>query len=444
MMIRSLVAVVATSIALLAGAAVAAERDHDDATPAQILLLLRLPPDHFRPDGNYAGSYGDSYGRQARRRIATQLAAEHGLQLLSDWPMPLLGVDCFVLAVPEPRNAAAVARELSLDTRVAWAQTTHRYLARGHGDPLYALQPAAEAWRLSELHQQSTGRDVRIAVIDSGIEATHPDLDGQVLLSRNFLLDGRADAVEDHGTGIAGIIGARADNGAGIAGIAPKSRLLALRACGQEASGTRCDTLSLAKALHYPIDKRAAVVNLQPRRPTDRLLGRLVDLALERGVDVVAAVDPALPGGGLPAAQRGSSRCALKEVWLCHFPDPRPDGRHEVASKGLVEAGSTVHAPGRDVPTTRPGARSHLVSGASHAAAHAPGTQLAMLFFLITKAQLHMLISTTQCQDDRDDRSPLSLQIDDPADHHRDPVGDMAYHRKIMRNEDIEDAAVLL
>ena len=299
---------------------------------------------------------------------------EHGLQLVSDWPMPLLGVDCFVLAVPEPRNAAAVARELSLDPRVAWAQTTHRYLARGHDDPLYALQPAAEAWRLSELHQQSTGRDVRVAVIDSGVEATHPDLDGQVLLSRNFLLDGRADAVEEHGTGVAGIIGARADNGAGIAGVAPKSRLLALRACGQEASGTRCDTLSLAKALHYAIDKRAEVINLSLAGPPDRLLGRLVDVALERGIDVVAAVDPALPGGGFPAAHRGV--VAVRSQGSVALPlslIPDRDGRHEVASKGLVEAGSAVHAPGRDVPTTRPGARWHLVSGASYAAAHVAG-----------------------------------------------------------------------
>ena len=321
-------------------------------SPQRILLLLHLPPDHFRPDANYSGSYGDSFGRSARRRIATQLAHEHGLRMVTDWPMPLLGVDCYVLAVPDQRDAEPLVRSLSLDRRVAWAQTLNVYEARGHDDPLYSVQPAALAWRLSELHEIATGRNIRVAVVDSGVEASHPDLLGQVATSRNFV-EQRAETGEDHGTGIAGIIGARADNGVGIAGVAPQARLMALRACWQEPSGTRCDSLSLAKALHYAITKDADVINLSLSGVPDRLLGKLIDVALARGIAVVAAADRRLPGGGFPAAHPGVIGVVEQDA------APR--------------ASAALSAPGHDVPTTRPGARWHVVSGASYAAAHVAG-----------------------------------------------------------------------
>jgi subtilisin family serine protease len=50
----------------------------------------------------------------------------------------------------------------------------------GRGDPLYSLQPGAKLWHLSEIHLATTGRNVRVAVVDSGIEDQHPDLAGQV------------------------------------------------------------------------------------------------------------------------------------------------------------------------------------------------------------------------------------------------------------------------
>src|SRR4051812_37474084 len=67
----------------------------------QVLILLRLPPTHFRPNANYSDSYGDGASQAARKRIASRIAREHGLILATGWPMPLLGLDCFVLSVPD-------------------------------------------------------------------------------------------------------------------------------------------------------------------------------------------------------------------------------------------------------------------------------------------------------------------------------------------------------
>jgi subtilisin family serine protease len=321
--------------------------------PAQVLLLLRLPPDHFRPESAYSGGYGDAGAHAARRRVATALAREHGLTLATDWPMPLLGVDCYAMTVPLARSAEQVAHDLSRDPRVEWAQVAHVYHARGHDDPLYAVQPAARAWRLSELHTLATGRDVRVAVIDSGIDDTHPDLIGQVASKENFV-DRARDVRERHGTAVAGIIAARADNGIGIAGVAPRVRLLALRACWEDRDqATLCSSLTLAMALHHAIEQAAGVINLSLSGPTDRLLARLIDVALARRITVVGAIDPALPDGGFPASHRGVVAVA-----------DTADAPH---------SGRALLAPGRDVPTTLPGGGWGLVSGASYAAAHVSG-----------------------------------------------------------------------
>ena len=69
--------------------------------PRQVLLLLRLPPEHYRPESGYSGGYGGGAAHGARRRVAAELAREHGLTLVTDWALPLLGVDCFVLTVPD-------------------------------------------------------------------------------------------------------------------------------------------------------------------------------------------------------------------------------------------------------------------------------------------------------------------------------------------------------
>jgi subtilisin family serine protease len=185
------------------------------------------------------------------------------------------------------------------------------------------------------------------------VDLRHPDLAGQVQVSRDFL-PAHPGAAERHGTGVAGIIAARADNRAGIAGVAPGARLMALRACWQDAAAdTLCDTLSLAMAISFAIDHGAEVINLSLAGPPDLLLGRLIDLAIAHGAVVVGASDPKLAQGGFPASHPGVVAVADDQG-------------------GPARPGAFV-APGRDVPTTQPGGQWSLVSGSSYAAAHVSG-----------------------------------------------------------------------
>ncbi|HKX92929.1 MAG TPA: S8 family serine peptidase [Sphingomicrobium sp.] len=320
----------------------------------QILVMVNHPPDHFRPNASYGRGYADALGKSARTRLARRIAAKYGLRLVDEWPMPLIGLDCFVMLVPDGRSTSEAATQVSRDSAVAWAQPVGLYetqgRASGPNDPLFAAEPAAREWHLADLHRIATGRGVKVAVVDSGIDAGHPDLSGQLLVNRNFVA-GRPGAAERHGTGVAGIIAAKADNGVGIAGIAPGAKLLGLRACWQAPDlRTVCDSFSLAKALYYAIQQRAGVINLSLGGPDDRLLRALIKTALNRGTAVVTAFDARRPGGGFPASMAGVT-----------------------AVSDAISAPRVYTAPGRDIPTTQPGGRWFLVNGSSFAAAHVSG-----------------------------------------------------------------------
>ena len=341
----------------------------------EVLVLLRLPPAHFTPDSSYGGSYGDQAGAGARRRFALERAKANGLQLVDDWPMPMAGLDCYIMAVPPDRSPDEAAAALSHDPGIEWAEPMHQYRAQGStkgstkgsatggvsatavppaADPLYRVQPDAKEWKLDALHRIATGRNVRVAIIDSAIEVDHPDLIGQVVVNENFA-PGPAPAGEVHGTGVAGIIAAIDGNGKGIVGVAPKARLMGLRACRQtaDAAVTLCDSLSLAKALYFAVDHKAEIINMSLSGPPDPLLGRLIDLAETRGITIVGAFDRSLPGGGFPASHPGVV-AVIDEA----------DSNTNMSIFG---------APGRDIPTTQPGGNWFFVNGSSYAAAHVSG-----------------------------------------------------------------------
>jgi subtilisin family serine protease len=329
----------------------------DPSPDRQILVMVRHPPDHYRAGGGYGGDYGDEIARSGRERLARSIARRYGLTFVDNWPMPMIGVDCFVMAVPQGRPTTLVAQQVSHDPNVDWAEPVELYTARSStpNDPLYAAQPAASQWRLADLHQIASGRGTRIAIVDSGIDGGHPDLAGQLLTNRNFVA-GRPFVPEQHGTAVAGIIAAKADNRLGIAGVAPGAKLMGLRACWQlkgPSASTACDTLSLAKALYFAAESRPDVINMSLSGPDARLLRALLGVALGRGTTVVGAVDPKLPGGGFPASMPGV--LAVSDASLA-------------GSRGDVYI-----APGRDVPTTQPGGRWFIVNGSSFAAAHVSG-----------------------------------------------------------------------
>jgi subtilisin family serine protease len=138
---------------------------------------------------------------------------------------------------------------------------------------------------------------IPVAVIDSGIDASHPDLDGQILDAKSFVGGtARTDSL-GHGTFVAGLIGAGVDNGVGIAGLAPSAQLLIAKVVTKSRA---IPVEAEARAIRWAVDNGARVINMSLgglRDPLDpdgdtysRLEADAVAYAVSNGVVVVAAV----------------------------------------------------------------------------------------------------------------------------------------------------------
>src|SRR5690606_24965644 len=110
-----------------------------------------------------------------------------------------------------------------------------RTLMKPSSEPYRPLQRNLDLLNVSEAHRWSRGEGVRIGIVDTGVDISHPDLDGRIADHRDFVsASERGMVAEKHGTAVAGLIGASDRNALGIVGIAPAARLYALRACWSE------------------------------------------------------------------------------------------------------------------------------------------------------------------------------------------------------------------
>ncbi len=301
----------------------------------------------------------------ARRETAERLQTEHPITLVAEWPLSAIDVHCLVFRAADGSDLSVLSRELGNARNVQRVQPVQQFGVLGHGytDKHVDLQTSLLAINALKAHRLATGAEVRVALVDTGVDAGHPDLAGQVVLVRDFVGDdGHLPSQEAHGTAIAGIIAAEAANGMGIVGVAPDAKLLGLRGCWQQNGRGRCSSFSLARAINFAIEKDADILNLSLAGPYDPLLAELIGVALQRGVIVVAAAGtPAL--GDFPASQDGVISADTFEAetnWV--------DGKH-----------ATLPAPGSDVITTAPGGGYDFVSGSSVAAAHVSGVAALLL-----------------------------------------------------------------
>ncbi|HEX4952723.1 MAG TPA: S8 family serine peptidase [Thermoanaerobaculia bacterium] len=304
----------------------------------------------------------------------TDLALRFGLETRYAWPLPSLGEQCLVYEVPGDRSPAEVARRLGTDRRVASAQPVNlfRTQAGPYNDPYSHLQHGLATLHLPQAHALATGRGVRVAVIDTGVDFDHPELAGRVRKANNFVSFGEPTFTGDvHGTAVAGVIAADANNREGIVGIAPEAEILALKACWPDATGSRgaaCNTYTLAQAIESALAEGAQVLNLSLSGPEDPLLARLLAKALARGVVVVAAA-PERPGeGDFPSSQAGV--VAVRAAGL--------DG---AIARQVGDASSHVGvaAPGVDILAPVPRGAYDFFSGSSLAAAQVSGVVALLL-----------------------------------------------------------------
>lgn len=251
--------------------------------------------------------------------------------------------------------------------------------------PAYADTIRARQWGLDALHtsrawQTTRGEGVTVAVLDTGVDATHPDLEGSVLTGTDLVGFGasRGDrAWARHGTAMAGIIAGHGHGPGsedGVLGVAPRVRILPVRVILEGTDKSRDKArktrgTALAEGIRWAADHGADVINLslgddsESAHP-DAGEDAAVQYALAKGVSVVASA-----GNGGEKGDHISYPAAYPGVIAVTAVDRY--GTHAAFSTSRWYA--TVSAPGVDIVIADPDRRYYEGWGTSAAAAFVSG-----------------------------------------------------------------------
>jgi len=243
--------------------------------------------------------------------------------------------------------------------------------------PSIAAEPE---WNLVRVGGPTSAPGVLVAVVDTGVDGTHPALSGRVLPTIDLVGGGEGDP-NGHGTHVAGTV-AGADAGCGSIGVAPDARILPVRVLDANGEGT---SDVVADGIRKAADAGAAVINLS--------LGTDVVLRNVSGSGLREALDHAWAKGSIPVLAAGNDG-VVGGLFGSGYDDvpavvvTATDNQDRVASYatsigsadwGIAAPGGDLSGePGRDIRSAFPGRRCALNAGTSMAAPHVSGALAAL------------------------------------------------------------------
>jgi subtilisin family serine protease len=260
-----------------------------------------------------------------------------------------------------------VVRELEGDAVVMSAQPNYRFALQSQSDGRSAnddsLQYAAAKLRLPQAHELAKGRNVLVAMIDSGVDISHPELDGAIAGTFDTI-DGSGKP-HSHGTAIAGLIAAHAR----LMGSAPAARILAVRAFDGTGASSEGSTFNILKGLDWAAVNGARVINMSFAGPSDPAIHRDMEAAYKNAIVLIAAAGNAGPKSPplYPAADPYVIAVTATDA---------EDRIFAASNRGPYIA---VAAPGVDILVAAPDGAYQIQSGTSFSAAEMSGIAALMI-----------------------------------------------------------------
>jgi type VII secretion-associated serine protease mycosin len=205
------------------------------------------------------------------------------------------------------------------------------------------LLGAERAW------QMATGAGVTVAVIDSGVASTHPDLAGQVLPGLDLVDrtgNGSNDAV-GHGTTVAALIAGRGDDRNGVVGLAPGAKILPVRVL--DSHNSYDDARTVAEGVRWAVDHGADVINMSlGGASASAALAEAIDYAFAKDVVVVACV------GNVSTSGPTEVWYPAREPGVLAVTALAPGATTPLWQGSLTGEQSVLSAPGADLVGARP------------------------------------------------------------------------------------------
>jgi hypothetical protein len=294
------------------------------------------------------------------------LARRHGLRRLRSQNFELIGATIGLFRITGSKTMAAASREFAGDGSVRSVQPNFRYALQDQNAGLSEGDPAQYALaklRLPQAHTLAHGANVRIAVIDSGIDLKHPEFSG-IAITPFDALDSQ-EGPHAHGTGVAGAIVSHAR----LMGSAPAAQILAIRAFGASGKGAETTSYVVLKGLDIAASHGAQIVNMSFAGPKDALIGRGLAALAARNIVLVAAAGNAGPKSPplYPAADANVIAVSATDA---------QDKLFAASNRGSHIA---LSAPGVDIFLPAPDDKYQITSGTSFSAAYVSGLVALML-----------------------------------------------------------------
>jgi subtilisin family serine protease len=301
-----------------------------------------------------------------------------------------------LFTILDSRTVAAVVAAVQADPRVLIAQPNFVYSTAAQGrkpsknspNELAGLQYGLAKIRADLVHAQATGKGVKVAVLDTGVDFNHSSLKGRVTERKSFI-EGDDDFRDVHGTMVAGVIAARRAVGP-VGGVAPDAEIISVKVCKPRSkNSTQADATShsLAQGLDFAIMKSANIINLSLGGPRDPFVSHLVKAAFARKITLVAAA-----GNGGPSASPVYP-AAMNKVIAVSAIDVS-DQLYPLASRGDY---IDLVAPGVDILSAQPENRYNILTGTSMAAPHVSGVAALILQLNpgLSAGEIKTLLETT-------------------------------------------------